>query len=197
MIFKLLRPFTDENPKARVRLMSNHPHFLWTDLFRGRKSPEETRMEALRTNALFSTLGTRQLRHLAGIVYERVYQPGEAVFHQGDRGFGVYVIAEGRIAIKTEAQGRELLVTTLEKGSFFGELALVEPENIRTATAAAVERAVLIGFFKADLMELVGSKPAIGVAILLQLAAVLGRRLAETTERITQLARPRDRAEAV
>jgi len=179
---------TPEPPNAPKRA---HPHFLWKDLFR--KSPNEDSgvIEVLRQNVLFRTLTQKELQYLATQVYERVYQPDEVIFHQNDRGLGMYVIAKGSVAIKTHAiqpiEAGEVLVTVLRDGSFFGEVALVDPENIRTATATAIERSVVIGFFKPDLSEILERKPSMGVKILFQLATVLGRRLLETTDRITQM----------
>ncbi|HTL12648.1 MAG TPA: cyclic nucleotide-binding domain-containing protein, partial [Bdellovibrionota bacterium] len=113
--------------------MGTHPHYLWKDLFRRRKSNEDSIIEALKDNILFCTLSPRELRYLISLVYERVYQPDESIFREGERGSGMYVIVNGRVAIKTTHPSGDTLVTTLGKGSFFGELSLVEPENIRTA----------------------------------------------------------------
>ncbi|MCC7440814.1 MAG: cyclic nucleotide-binding domain-containing protein [Bdellovibrionales bacterium] len=167
--------------------MAAHPHYLWRDLFRRRKSNEDTIIEALGENILFCTLSARELRYLTSLVYERVYQVDEPIFREGERGSGMYVIVAGRVAIKTHHPNSEVLVTTLGKGSFFGELSLVEPENVRTATAVATERTVVVGFFKPDLMEVLERKPQMGVRILFQLASVLGRRLLETTRKITEM----------
>lgn len=168
--------------------MAAHPHFLWSDLFKRNKSTRQL-LEVLKENVLFQTLSNQELRYLASHVYERVYQPEEPVFKQNDRGLGMYILARGRIAIRTSTPEGEIQVTTLQEGSFFGEIALVEPENIRTASAIALERTVVIGFFKPDLLEILERKPAMGVKILFQLSTVLGRRLLETTERITQIKR--------
>jgi CRP-like cAMP-binding protein len=150
--------------------------------------------KVLKENVLFCTLTPRELSYLSSLVYERVYQPGEPIFQQHDRGLGMYVIIKGRIAIKTESPQGETLVTTLLEGSFFGEIALVDPSNVRTASAISVERSIVIGFFKPDLMEIIERKPTIGVKILFQLSSVLGRRLIETTEKITVLNRAKKEA---
>jgi CRP-like cAMP-binding protein len=172
--------------------MKAHPHFLWSDLFHRKREDKASLIEVLRENVLFQTLSDRELQYLSSMVYERVYQPEEPIFSQNDRGLGMYVIAKGRIAIRTSnpASGdHDVLVTTLVEGSFFGELALVDPDNLRTATAVPTEVSVLIGFFKPDLLEIIDRKPEMGAKILFQLSTVLGRRLLETTEKITQLAR--------
>ncbi len=144
-------------------------------------------IELLKENALFHTLNAKELKLLSKMVYERVYQPDEVIFHQNERGFGMYIIAKGRVDIKTEGHEEAIQVTCLGAGSFFGELSLIEPDNIRSATARARERTILIGFFKPDLMGILERQPAIGVKILFQLAAILGQRLMSTTERISQL----------
>lgn len=167
--------------------MGSHPHFLWSDLFRRDKTNQRTLTHLLQENALFCTLTPRELAYLSTLVYERVYQPEEPIFQQDDRGLGMYLITRGKVEIKTQTPDSEVLVTTLTPGSFFGEIALVDPDNLRTASAVASERSVLVGFFKPDLMEIVDRNPAMGSKILFQLSVVLGRRLLETTEKMTQV----------
>jgi CRP/FNR family transcriptional regulator, cyclic AMP receptor protein len=175
--------------------MRPHPHFLWLDLFRRKQDGKVNVAQSLRSNILFKNLTERELRYMSNLVYERVYQPDEPIFRESDRGIGMYLIVAGRVSIRTNSPQGEVMVTSLEEGSFFGELALVDPENIRSASAVATERTVVIGFFKPDLMELLERKPDLGVKILFQLSIVLGRRLLETTEKITLLTRARNLSE--
>ena len=169
--------------------MASYPDFFWSDLFQKNKSNQKSISPVLQENILFCTLSPRELKYLTRLVYERVYQSNEPIFKQNDRGIGMYLIVQGQVAIRAHNAQGEVLVTMLTEGSFFGEIALVDVNNIRTASATALERTVIIGFFKPDLIEILERKPAMGVKILFQLAAVLGRRLAETTEKITQLYR--------
>lgn len=166
--------------------MGAHSHFLWTDLFRRDNSAQRNLTNILKDNVLFRTLTPRELQYLANLVYERVYQPNEPIFQQNDRGLGMYLIAKGQVAIKSPTPDGEILVTTLKEGSFFGEIALVDPDNLRSASAVAAERCMIVGFFKPDLMEILERKPAMGVKILFQLSTVLGKRLLETTEKVAQ-----------
>jgi CRP-like cAMP-binding protein len=166
-----------------------HPHFLWKDLFKDQSSPASNLINNIRNNVLFSTLDSRELKYLAQVVYERTYQLEEPIFQQNDRGLGVYLITKGQVEIRNKTARKEVLVTTLTQGSFFGEIALVDPTNVRTASAIAKEHCSVIGFFKPDLNEILERKPSMGVKILLQLSMVLGRRLYESTEKITELTR--------
>lgn len=170
--------------------MSSHPHFLWTDLFKKGNADQRSVLHVLKENILFQTLNPKELNYLATLVYERIYQPNEFIFQQNDRGLGMYMIAKGQVAIQTKNAHGDVLVTQLREGSFFGEIALVDGENLRTASAIALDRSNVIGFFKPDLMEILERKPAMGVKILFQLSTVLGKRLMETTEKVTQISNP-------
>jgi CRP/FNR family cyclic AMP-dependent transcriptional regulator len=124
----------------------------------------------------------------------RKYRSGEDIFKQNEAGVGMYIIVKGRVDISvlddnlTERdREKEIIVTTLEAGDFFGELSLVEEISTRSATARASEDSILIGFFKSDLLEILDRSPEAGIKIVFRLAEVLGRRLKETTDRISQL----------
>lgn len=166
--------------------------FLWVDLFSRKSESEITVLSTLKSNQLFMKLTPRELSYVSKIVHIRVYEPNEPVFKQSEKGLGMYMIAKGAIDIRVctaNSGDEELLVTTLQVGSFFGELALVDTDNRRTASAYAQGATTLIGFFKPDLLEIIERKPETGVKILFQLSKVLGRRLNETTESLTTLKR--------
>jgi NADH dehydrogenase len=109
------------------------------------------------------------------------YEPGQAVFREGDRGDWLYVVVEGEVEIaqKVPDQG-ETVLRRLGPGDCFGEIALVS-ERPRTATARCRTRADLLavdrdafnalfgtlpplrGFFQQLIAERVGAGEAEGV----------------------------------
>lgn len=168
---------------------------LWFDFFSKKNESDITVLSTLKSNQLFSKLSQKELTLVAKMVHVRQFDSGEVVFAQYEKGLGMYMIAKGSVEIKVRTpEGPEVLVTTLEPGSFFGELALIDQDNKRTASAYAQEPSVLIGFFKPDLMEITERKPETGIKILFQLSKVLGKRLNETTEALTQVHRDSDKA---
>jgi CRP/FNR family transcriptional regulator, cyclic AMP receptor protein len=168
-------------------------NFIWDNIFR--RSSDQSIFTILRESYLFRDLTDSEIRFLERCVHIRHYHAGESVFRQGEVGVGMYLVTKGRIEIyvidpeaKSE-RSREIYITQLLAGDFFGELSLVEENGRRTATAVAREETILIGFFKPDLNEILSRRPAMGTKITLRLAEVLGRRLKETTEKVSELRR--------
>lgn len=167
-------------------------NYIWENLFRPSNQDQDV-LEALRQTHIFHALTKKELRFVKDTVHVRTFKAGEYIFQQGEVGVGMYVILSGSLEISIERPLAETaslsrqLITRLRAGDFLGELSLVETNSRRTATAIAAEESVLIGFFKPDLLEILERQPATGVKILLRLAEILGRRLKETTLKVTEL----------
>lgn len=167
-------------------------NFLWDNIL---KSPRRTRdvPAILAENYLFQDLSRRELRLIEEIVHLRTYHAGETVFAQGEVGFGMYMIVRGAVDISisenpliTESS-KSAVITRLVAGDFFGELSLIEDNGLRSASAQAHEESELIGFFKPDLVEVMERSPVTGGKVAYRLAQILGRRLRETTDKISAL----------
>ncbi len=167
-------------------------NYIWDNLFL-QKSENRGLRESLKKNILFQDLQFQELKLVQKIINVRHYRPGEIIFKQGEVGVGMYIILSGVVNIYVEELQAQTsapvttLVIQLKEGDFCGELALVENEGRRSASASAQEESVLIGFFKPDLIEIIERSPSAGVKILMRLGEVLGARLRQTTARITEL----------
>ncbi|MCK4578348.1 MAG: Crp/Fnr family transcriptional regulator [Candidatus Marinimicrobia bacterium] len=64
----------------------------------------------------------------------RQYKPGETIFKDGDPGQTMFIILDGRIEISKMIGDQKTVLAVLEKGSIFGEMAIVDREP-RSATA--------------------------------------------------------------
>lgn len=168
-------------------------NYLWENLFR--RGGEQDVETVLSENYIFKALTPGELHFLKNLVHYRIYKPGERIFTQGELGVGMYIVMHGTVNITVEdlhtldESQRNIFVTRLSKGDFFGEISLVESAGRRTATASAADDVSLIGFFKPDLAEVVERNPRLAVKILSRLGEVLGRRLKETAERFTEVKR--------
>jgi CRP-like cAMP-binding protein len=86
----------------------------------------------------FEDLSEDVLSDLAGRVRLRAVRPGQPVFRQGDRASAFYVVRKGIVHIESEHPdtGDTEVLTVLERGDSFGELALLK-STPRSATARA------------------------------------------------------------
>ncbi len=164
-------------------------NFLWDNMFKRRK---DSQVEFLSKNFFFKNLNPVDLKKVTQFIHVRHYRPGELLFRQNEIGIGMYFILKGRIDIFTESnpngdKTESLFITRLEAGDHMGEIALIEDNHRRTASAKATMETTVLGLFQPDLKRLLESYPDIGARLLLQIAKVLGRRLSETAIKITSL----------
>jgi CRP/FNR family transcriptional regulator, cyclic AMP receptor protein len=70
----------------------------------------------------------------------RKFRRGEIVFHEGDVGDALHLIASGHVAVRaTTPLGDVSTFTVLGPGEVFGEGALLAPDSRRTGTVVALE----------------------------------------------------------
>ncbi|HUG48913.1 MAG TPA: Crp/Fnr family transcriptional regulator [Candidatus Limnocylindria bacterium] len=96
-------------------------------------------IEALARCPLFEHADEKALSAVAQGMRRRRFRRNEVIFHQGDPGDSLHVVASGAIKILLpSAEGEEAIIATLRPGDFFGELSLLDGAP-RSATAAALE----------------------------------------------------------
>lgn len=135
------------------------------------------RMTFLRSISLFSELSGEDLRSVAEIMEDVNYPAGVTIFRKGDPGEDLYLIVEGRVAIRDG----KVELNTLGEREFFGELAVLDREP-RSADVVCIYNTRLLRLRGADLGELMARRPQICEQIML----VLVRRLRGLTQRVVQ-----------
>lgn len=162
------------------------PHPLWDNIFRKHEEEEEDLATILKRVPLFSGVNKRGLKKLEKIVHRRTYRRHETIFRQHELGLGLYIIRSGSVDILQErSDDAEHRLAHLERGDFFGEIALLI-ESPRSASAVATEPTELIGLFRPDLLELIERDPRLGVKMVLPLSRLLAERLRQTNEALSQ-----------
>src|SRR5882724_221926 len=121
---------------------------------------------------VFKTTGSRKTADLAIEV-----APGEYVFHEGDLGTEMFIIHEGQVEILNRVAEEEKLLAVLDKGDFFGEMALLE-DRPRAASARALTSARLLQINGATFDQMLRDNPEIAVRMMRKLS----RRLRETDD---------------
>ncbi|HEY0517254.1 MAG TPA: Crp/Fnr family transcriptional regulator [Solirubrobacteraceae bacterium] len=131
---------------------------------------------------VFSTLERADLERIAAMAVPRTFEPGQAVFREGDASDTCYVVREGHArAVRTHGDGRTITLATFGPGDIFGELAMFEDE-LRSATVEAIETTSVVGVLGPDMRRLMTEHAEISM----RLVIALGRRLRETNERLSR-----------
>jgi CRP-like cAMP-binding protein len=110
--------------------------------------------------AVFKTTGGKE--PVQGAVS---YSSGDMIFAQGDLGTEMYIILEGEVHIIKHINNQSHLLSKLEKGDFFGEMALLESVP-RTADAVAQSDVKVLVINGARFDEMLHKNPEIAVRII-------------------------------
>jgi len=140
--------------------------------------------DLLRTVPIFSELSEADCEALAQLSSRRRYPKDTVVFFENDEGDSLFMIVSGRIKVTILGDdGREVILTVLGPGEFFGEMALLDDEP-RSATAIAIEECELLSLQRSDFEGVLAAKPSISMALI----GVLTTRLRKANHQISTLA---------
>jgi CRP/FNR family cyclic AMP-dependent transcriptional regulator len=130
------------------------------------------------------------LQRFLSFCHRRRYPKNTEIIHIGDPADILYYITEGSVAVYIEDEdGREIILTYLNKGQFVGEMGLFVPEPkrsvmVRTRTScqiAEISYQRLEQLFSHDLKEYTRD-------ILYAMGAQLSQRLSQTSNKVGHLA---------
>lgn len=114
--------------------------------------------------------------------FGRKFESGQVIFREGDEGSQMFIIQKGRVRVTKDFGGRQLVVSVLEKGEFFGETAIASRVH-RTATVTALDVVEVLGFDRDGLLSMIAKNPVIALSLIDRLC----RRLQEANGRIRLL----------
>ncbi|HVD78469.1 MAG TPA: Crp/Fnr family transcriptional regulator, partial [Vicinamibacteria bacterium] len=140
--------------------------------------------EVLRTVPIFSELSDEDITSLAKLASRKRYPKDTVVFFENEEGDFFFTILEGRIKVTILGDdGREVILSVLGPGDFFGEMALLDNEP-RSATAIAVEESELLSLHRSDFQTVLNDNKSITSALI----RVLSARLRRANHQISTLA---------
>ncbi len=146
----------------------------------------------LRKIKVLKNFSDGELYILSKYLNERNFRRSEIIFQQGDVGIGFYLIFSGQVEISVDdnkfevdddmPQGKYSL--NLERHDFFGELALLQENAIRNATATAKDDCILFGIFRPDLDDLILQYPVVAARLLQSVSMIIANRLFFLTQEV-------------
>jgi CRP-like cAMP-binding protein len=132
-------------------------------------------------------LSAAEMKLLATFSSEERFREGSMIFREGERGDKLYIVLDGRVRISKFIPGvGEEALTVLDRGDFFGEMALID-DKPRSADAKSHEGdATVLSIDRATLNEILSMDPHASLQFLNLLCRMISRRLREINEKIVQ-----------
>jgi CRP-like cAMP-binding protein len=139
--------------------------------------------DILKKVPLFGQLAPPDLDRVVEISRERSYPRNSVILFEDDPGDALYVIAQGQVKVVLIGEdGREVILSVMGEGEFFGEMALIDDEP-RSAHVIAMEDSALLVIRREDFQDLLKQTPGIGLVLLRELS----RRLRRVDEKVGSL----------
>jgi CRP/FNR family cyclic AMP-dependent transcriptional regulator len=133
---------------------------------------------------LFAELDDRELASIAAVAKSRRYAKDDVVFHADENGDIFCLIKEGQVKVTMiSPEGKEIILSMLGPGDFFGEMSLLDDEP-RSATVIATEALDVYTIWRSDFLQILGEN----FSITKKVFAELSKRLRTASNRIESLA---------
>ncbi|MGA7986513.1 MAG: Crp/Fnr family transcriptional regulator [Burkholderiales bacterium] len=146
--------------------------------------PTTVSTTVLRAVPLFSSIPDEQLRALATVVTRKSVARGATIMVAGDQTDSLYIILSGRLKVMmSDAEGKEVILSILGPGEFFGEMGLID-DSPRSASVLAIEPCELLSIAKRDFNKCLADNFEMAMAVMRGLV----RRLREADRKIGSLA---------
>ncbi len=132
-------------------------------------------IEQLLQVPLFHGLSAKAAKKLCSLLVSREFKAPTRLFNAGDSGDAMYLIEHGRVRITvTDADGREVTLTEMHEGEFFGEMALIDGHE-RSAGATVLEDTRLAVLTREDFLAFMTSDSQVMLGMLTEMARRLRR----------------------
>lgn len=140
-------------------------------------------IDLLKNVSLFAYLNESQLELISRYCVRKSAEAGQVLFREKEIGTEFYILINGSVKIYTSGnQGDEKILAVMQAGDSFGELALIDGKP-RSASAATVEKSVLLSLSKQDFLGVLSENFDITLNIMQELC----QRLRLTNEHVRDL----------
>jgi CRP/FNR family cyclic AMP-dependent transcriptional regulator len=137
-------------------------------------------LDDLKRVPLFSDLSEGDLVRFAEVIREREYPRNSVILFEDDPGDSLYIVSSGQVKVVLIGEdGREVILSVLSDGDFFGEMSLIDDEP-RSAHVIAMKDSLLLVLRRDDFQQQINQHPSIAVKLL----KVLVQRLRRADDKI-------------
>ena len=140
-------------------------------------------IQLLKEIPIFSELSNKDLERILQVASRQKYYKGNLILIEEEIGSTMFVILSGRVKIsRISDDGREVILSILSEGDFFGEMSLLDGQT-RSANVTATEESELLVIRREEFLQILHDYPQIAINLLKELA----QRIRKSDEHIKSL----------
>lgn len=148
--------------------------------------------------SIFMGLSNDQVDRILEIISTKEYMTEEEITHEGEHGETLYLLLSGKVAVSKsltllsgesgiDAKDKSLIQLSAEQTPYFGEMAILKKDSLRSATVKALQPCTVAVIKRKDLLHVCESDKEIGYYILRNIAKHLAENLEKANQDILKL----------
>lgn len=124
----------------------------------------------LKSVSLFYDLSEKELGYISSRMITKNFETGSLIFMENSEGEKCFFVSEGSVKVtRLSKDGKEVILAMLNKGEFFGEMALLDGES-RSANVIALEKTEVLTLNREDFLSVLEEYPQIAIQLLKEMA---------------------------
>jgi CRP-like cAMP-binding protein len=146
----------------------------------------ENMITFLLTTPMFEDLEPQEIKEIIHVVEAQEFKPGDTIFQEGASGDAWYALYSGEVNVVKQSDNGELVVNTLQPGTCFGEIAILDGLP-RSASIRATKQTVVLRVPLNKFNELIDNDQIIAYRLIKHMAVMLASRQRANTETLSKL----------
>ena len=136
---------------------------------------------------VFSLLSREDVERVTSHLSAVELAEGQTLFHEGEAGKELYILAEGKVAISISLpDGTGQQIAQFAPGDFFGEMSIFDNAP-RSATCRALTRSVVFSLSKDAFSDIIAQHPRIALKLMYRMLNVTTQRLRDTSAFVSEM----------
>jgi diguanylate cyclase (GGDEF)-like protein len=136
---------------------------------------------------VFSLLSSEEIALVSEHLSRCELGAGEVLFHEGDQGNDMYILAEGAVAVSIRLpDGGTREIARFSPGDFFGEMSIFD-DAPRSASCQAISTSTLLTLSRRAFSDVITQHPAIAQKLMYRMLNITTQRLRGTSEFVSEM----------
>lgn len=148
---------------------------------------DDAKNNILKNISIFSDTCQADLDRIAMEMKRMEFKKGDLVFREGDPGEELFVVVKGGVSIYiVDKEGKEVVLSEIMAGSFFGEMSIIE-QAPRSANCRVIDDSTFLVMHADDFMHITRTMPECAVQIMNKMLSITVKRLMNVGAFVTQM----------